>query len=140
RGAGPLATLANVLGSAAGLLRARGQLGAHAPSLHQLLAYARRPAAHGSASSAGRAAGPGTLAAAADTSAAGARSTGVAQAGTSAVAHASAPTSGHPHHGVFSSPVDGTHALSLVLLIDVALLGALVLWRLAQRWVVPRFI
>jgi hypothetical protein len=28
--------------------------------------------------------------------------------------------------------------LSAVLLIDLALLGALVLWRVARRWLIPR--
>lgn len=45
----------------------------------------------------------------------------------------------HRHSGVFSTPVDGTGMLSLVLMLDSALLVAIVLWRMARRWLVPRF-
>jgi len=52
---------------------------------------------------------------------------------------ASASAAGHGHHGIFSQRVDGTKGITLVLLIDSILLGLLVLWRAARRWVVPRF-
>jgi hypothetical protein len=49
-----------------------------------------------------------------------------------------AAASGHSHHGIFSQRVDGTKGITLVLLIDSILLGVLVMWRAARRWVAPR--
>ena len=54
-------------------------------------------------------------------------------------AHDAASKSGRPHLGVLSTPVDGTSWLRLILVLDVALLGALLMWRVARRWLVPRF-
>jgi hypothetical protein len=45
----------------------------------------------------------------------------------------------HAHGGRFSNRVNATNVLSLVLILDAALLAAIVLWRMARRWVVPRF-
>lgn len=38
----------------------------------------------------------------------------------------------------FSNRINGTALLSLVLILDAAFLAAIVLWRMARRWVVPR--
>jgi len=52
---------------------------------------------------------------------------------------ASAEAASHGHHGIFSHRVDGTKGIALVLLIDSILLGLLLVWRAARRWVAPRF-
>jgi hypothetical protein len=44
---------------------------------------------------------------------------------------------GH-HRDSFMSPVNGTTALALILIVDAALLAGLLLWRVAQRYVIPR--
>src|SRR5262249_25509027 len=42
------------------------------------------------------------------------------------------------HHTTFISPASGTGAISLVLLIDLAIGAGLLLWRAARRWIIPR--
>jgi hypothetical protein len=64
---------------------------------------------------------------------------GGAQPGTPAGTLPTANAASHRHHGVFRSPVNATQALSLVLLLDSFLLAAIVMWRAARLWVIPRF-
>jgi hypothetical protein len=59
-------------------------------------------------------------------------------AASSPLAKAEAVTR-HSRDGFFSTPDSGTGLLSIVLLLDAALLAAIVSWRAARRWVVPRF-
>jgi hypothetical protein len=57
-------------------------------------------------------------------------STGGAEASKSA---------GHHHHGWFSGQSRGTEILMAILFANLAILGGIALWRLAVRFVIPRF-
>lgn len=54
-------------------------------------------------------------------------------------AFGTANAAGQSRHGIFSGPVDGTTVLGLILTLCLALLGAIGVWRAAQRWIVPRY-
>jgi hypothetical protein len=84
------------------------------------------------------AAGAGDLTGIRASGAAPASATG-APAGPIADPAPTANATAQAHSGRFSNPVNGTNVLSLVLILDAAFLAAVVLWRIARRWVVPRF-
>jgi hypothetical protein len=44
------------------------------------------------------------------------------------------------HHSWFSGQSKGTELLMAILFANLSILGGIVLWRLAVRWVVPRFV
>jgi hypothetical protein len=44
------------------------------------------------------------------------------------------------HHGWFSGQSKGTELLMAILFANLSILGGIVLWRLAIRWVIPRFV
>jgi hypothetical protein len=43
------------------------------------------------------------------------------------------------HHAWFSGQSRGTELLMAILFASLSVLGGIVLWRLAVRWVIPRF-
>jgi hypothetical protein len=57
---------------------------------------------------------------------------------TSAVVDSTAAKAPH-HHGWFSGQSRGTAVLMAILIANVAILLGIALWRLALRWIVPRF-
>jgi hypothetical protein len=50
-----------------------------------------------------------------------------------------ASASQHHHHGFFSGRADGTEALLAIIFANLAILAGITLWRLAVRFVIPRF-
>jgi uncharacterized protein YoxC len=61
------------------------------------------------------------------------------RSGAGAGTHAAASSSGHHHHSFFSGQSRGTEILLAIIFANLAILGGIVLWRLAVRWVIPRF-
>jgi hypothetical protein len=53
-------------------------------------------------------------------------------------AHAAA-SPGHHHHTFFSGQSRGTEILMAIIFANLAILAGIALWRLAVRWVIPRF-
>jgi hypothetical protein len=64
--------------------------------------------------------------------------TPVASAGHVAAGHSSASDPRH-HHAWFSGQSRGTEILMAILFASLSVLGGIILWRLAVRWVIPRF-
>jgi hypothetical protein len=136
RAAGPGISIGGILGAAAA---GEGAAYARAAALHR-----QQPATAGDRrATPGGGHGGSPVAGAAGNSPAGTSAfayanRAVPHVGTAGSGQATAKAAGHSHRGFFSTPVDGTGALSLVLLLDSVLLAAVVLWRLARRWLVPR--
>jgi hypothetical protein len=57
---------------------------------------------------------------------------------TAAAAHAASATS-HHHHTWFSGQSRGSEILMAIIVANLAILAGIALWRLAVRWVIPRF-
>jgi hypothetical protein len=62
----------------------------------------------------------------------------ISPASSTAAANAAA-SSGHHHHAFFSGQSRGTEILMAIIFANLAILAGIALWRLAVRWVIPRF-
>ncbi|HEX6713306.1 MAG TPA: hypothetical protein VF066_07970, partial [Thermoleophilaceae bacterium] len=64
---------------------------------------------------------------------------GVAQATPQSGGGGANGASSHHHHGFFSGQSRGTEILLAIIFANLSILGGIALWRLAARWVIPRW-